>query len=156
MRARDLRLAGQRAKPAARRRGRAPFLHEIPSVQRAAPKRGVLQQPLARLARRRSGIGPPIIPFAEVSRAALLDCEDLSLDCVDCNVSGSGFCAPADAKREWERKTEGMPSETAKILLMAHLVHGLLGTKIEERGKSPASGTSRREPRCAEQLGVRA
>src|SRR6266566_151769 len=42
VRARDLRLAGQLAKPAARRRGRAHFLHEIPSVQRAAPRRGVL------------------------------------------------------------------------------------------------------------------
>src|SRR6266699_6085921 len=48
-RARDLRLAGQLAKPAARRRGRAHFLHEIPSVQRAAPRRGVLQHALARL-----------------------------------------------------------------------------------------------------------
>src|SRR5438034_3862875 len=37
-RSRDLRLAGQLAKPAARRRGRAHFLHEIPSVQRAAPR----------------------------------------------------------------------------------------------------------------------
>src|SRR5205823_13422114 len=48
VRARDLRLAGQLAKPAARRRGRAHFLHEIPSVQRAAPRRGVLQHALAR------------------------------------------------------------------------------------------------------------
>src|SRR5437016_10729355 len=47
VRARDLRLAGQLAKPAARRRGRAHFLHEIPSVQRAAPRRGVLQHALA-------------------------------------------------------------------------------------------------------------
>src|SRR6266550_1488274 len=32
--------------PAAGRRGRAHFLHEIPSVQRAAPRRGVLQHAL--------------------------------------------------------------------------------------------------------------
>src|SRR5207253_10778967 len=53
VRARDLRLAGQLAKPAARRRGRAHFLHEIPSVQRAAPRRGVLQHALAKLASRK-------------------------------------------------------------------------------------------------------
>jgi len=47
VRARDLRLAGQLAKPAARRRGTAHFLHEIPSVQRAAPRREVLQHALA-------------------------------------------------------------------------------------------------------------
>src|SRR6266705_2758860 len=42
-------LAVQLAKPAARRRGSAHFLHEIPPVQRAVPRRGVLQHALARI-----------------------------------------------------------------------------------------------------------